>query len=140
MTEMNIYLETEAGFSSAHRLVGYEGDCKRIHGHSWKVEVTVIGNRSLRNKVGMLMDFKFIKTIIKRLDHVTILKDCEENNLLVETLKVIDDDSVFLMGVNPTAENLAMYFWKEFKKIDARFNYAVKVFESETSSASVGKI
>jgi len=140
MTEMNIYLDTECNFDAAHRLVGYQGNCKRVHGHTFKVKVTVIGNRSLRNNVGMLMDFKFIKAIIKKFDHKTILKKCKENGLLVEALKMIDEDSVMLLDYNPTAENLAMYIWKEFKKIDKRFDYKVRVWESETSSAGVGNI
>ena len=140
MTEMNIVLETEERFCAAHRLVGYQGDCKRIHGHSFKVEVVVVGNRSLRDQVGMLMDFKFIKTVIKRLDHKAILKKCKQNEMLIAAIRLVDGEGVVELDYNPTAENLAMYLWKEFKKVDERFDYAVKVYESETSSASVGEI
>ena len=138
MSEMNIILETEARFDAAHRLVGYKGDCKRLHGHSFKVEVTVISNRSLRDDVGMLIDFKLIKGVIRRFDHKTILKKCKLNNVLIAAIRSIDEEGVIELNGNPTAENLAMYFWKEFKKIDKRFDYTVKVYESETSSAGVG--
>ena len=62
-------------FSSAHQLKGYEGKCEEIHGHNWKVEIEVEGNEL--DKVGMLIDFKELKNILKgvidELDHKTRL-------------------------------------------------------------------
>lgn len=135
---MEILVSTTRSFAAAHRLVGYSGDCSRVHGHTFKVQVGVRGERSLRNDVGMLMDFKTIKSIIDQFDHKTILWDCVSNIKLIEALKGIGADSVFLMNSNPTAENIAMYLWKQFKKLDRRFNYSVVVWESETSFASLG--
>lgn len=84
-------------FASAHTLRDYPGDCSRMHGHNWKVEVEVRANRL--DEVGMGIDFKVIKQttreIAKRLDH-RYLNDIEPFN-----------------EQNPTAENIARYFYDE---------------------------
>lgn len=83
-------------FAAAHLLRGYAGECSRLHGHNWKVEVEVIA-RTL-NEVGMGVDFKDIKTstreVIARMDH---------RNL--NELSPFDK-------INPTAENIAAYIYK----------------------------
>lgn len=92
-------LKILADFASAHTLRDYPGDCSRMHGHNWKVEVEVIAN-SL-DEVGMGIDFKEIKQatreIAKRLDH-----------------RYLNDLAPFT-EVNPTAENIAAYFYKELE-------------------------
>ena len=84
-------LTVDSNFSAAHFLEGYNGDCARMHGHTWKVSLTVGANTL--DEVGLCMDFKDIASIldeiVKNLDH-RILND----------LKILN-------GCNPTAENLA---------------------------------
>ena len=84
-------------FASAHTLREYPGACARMHGHNWKVEVEVIA-RAL-DEVGMGVDFKVIKTaardIGERLDH-RYLNELEP-----------------FTDINPTAENIAAYFYRE---------------------------
>jgi 6-pyruvoyltetrahydropterin/6-carboxytetrahydropterin synthase len=84
-------------FSSAHTLREYPGACARMHGHNWKIEVEVIA-RAL-DEVGMGVDFKVIKTaardIGERLDH-RYLNELEP-----------------FTEINPTAENIAAYFYRE---------------------------
>lgn len=123
-------------FDAAHRIVGYNGACSNLHGHTWKVNVTVVGARSLRNALGMLMDFNTIKNVIRRFDHTTILKDCSENR----TLGALLNDCVIWMLDNPTAECLAMHFYKVFHSIDSRLLYRIQVFESDVTSATAGDI
>ena len=48
--------------ASAHQLHGYDGPCKDMHGHTWKIEVVVTGDHL--NQVGLLVDFKEVKKII----------------------------------------------------------------------------
>lgn len=83
-------LSVDSHFAAAHRLKGYEGDCARLHGHTWGVTAT-IGAVTL-DEIGMCIDFKdvsrAIDEIVGRFDHQT-LNDLEEFN-----------------EVNPTAENL----------------------------------
>ena len=84
-------------FASAHTLREYPGACARMHGHNWKVEVEVIA-RAL-DSVGMGVDFKVIKhaarAIGDRLDH-RYLNELEP-----------------FTEINPTAENIAAYFYRE---------------------------
>ncbi|MFN2309521.1 MAG: 6-carboxytetrahydropterin synthase QueD [Gammaproteobacteria bacterium] len=87
-------------FASAHTLRGYPGACARLHGHNWKVEVEVVA-RAL-DAIGMGVDFKVIKTAARaigdRLDH-RYLNDLEP-----------------FTEINPTAENIAAYFYRELSQ------------------------
>ena len=84
-------------FAAAHFLREYEGECSRLHGHNWKVEVQVT-TTGLDN-IGMGMDFKVIKAatkdLIGKLDH---------RNL---------NDIPPFDSINPTAENISAYLYKE---------------------------
>ncbi|NOX09531.1 MAG: 6-carboxytetrahydropterin synthase QueD [Gammaproteobacteria bacterium] len=107
-------------FSAAHHLRDYVGDCARVHGHNWKVEIEVQANAL--NKIGMAMDFKDVKEaanrIIQRLDHQDI------NALEPFTT------------INPTAENLATYIYRELSQLvnDSRIRVsAIAIWETDRS-------
>ena len=89
-------LKTVLDFASAHSLRGYDGDCARLHGHNWKIEVQVEGHEL--NEVGMVIDFKEIKRqtklVIEELDHTYL------------------NDHPYFQTVNPTAENIAVYLYR----------------------------
>ncbi|MBS82919.1 MAG: 6-carboxytetrahydropterin synthase QueD [Gammaproteobacteria bacterium] len=109
-------------FSSAHILHGHTGNCKRMHGHNWKVEVEVSGNKL--DNIGMVIDFKDMKKstneIAKRLDHQYL------NEL--EPFKT----------KNPTAENISEYFFVELSKIFNNNNTKIKSVKLwETDRAAV---
>lgn len=93
-------LKTILDFAAAHVLRGYDGDCAKLHGHNWKVEVQVCGNRL--NEIGMLIDFKQIKQHAKQavaeLDHTFL------------------NDHPYFQRANPTAENIAKYLYNEIAK------------------------
>jgi len=91
-------LKTELSFSAAHLLNDYEGECKNLHGHNWKVELFIVGKELQKN--GMLIDFKIIKLHLAKL-----LKGKFDHKFLNE---VID--------FNPTAENLSRYIFFYLKK------------------------
>ncbi|MBI5041540.1 MAG: 6-carboxytetrahydropterin synthase QueD [Gammaproteobacteria bacterium] len=84
-------------FASAHTLRDYPGACARMHGHNWKVEVEVVVHAL--DAVGMGVDFKVIKNAARalgdRLDH-RYLNELEP-----------------FTEINPTAENIAAYFYRE---------------------------
>ena len=90
-------LRIESHFDAAHKLVGYKGKCSQVHGHRWKVEVFVLGERL--NNIGILVDFEVLKRklekIVKELDH-SFLNDFKE------------------IG-NPTTENISKYIFKNLK-------------------------
>ena len=84
-------------FAAAHQLHNYPGNCARMHGHNWKVEVEVTGQQL--DHVGMVVDFKTMKKAAKevadRLDHFYL------------------NDIPPFDTINPTAENLAAWFYRE---------------------------
>jgi len=84
-------------FSSGHALRGYKGKCENPHGHNYRVQITLQGPQL--DHIGLLADFSHVKdvvrSIIKRLDH-QFLNDLEP-----------------FTTVNPSAENMAKYFYDE---------------------------
>ncbi len=90
-------LKIVTDFASAHSLRNYPGDCARLHGHNWQVEVSVFSN--VLDDNGIAIDFREIKKqtklVIKRLDHQYL-----------NEIKPFD-------VLNPTAENIAKYFFDE---------------------------
>ena len=116
----------DAGFSSGHYLREYRGKCENPHGHNYKVRVTLQG-RELDHS-GLLLDFKELKNVLRPvveyLDH-----------------KMINDLEPFTT-VNPSAENLARYFYDETsKQLSAMTSGRVHVkdctiFETDTSAAT----
>lgn len=93
-------LKILADFASAHTLRNYPGDCSRMHGHNWKVEVEVKATALNEHEMGM--DFKTIKTatreLAKTLDH-----------------RYLNEIPPF-DTINPTAENIAKYFYQNLSK------------------------
>jgi len=109
-------LRVKSYFNAAHKLDGYEGKCANLHGHTWKVEVFVVGDKL--DEVGMLIDFNILKEkvreVTERLDH-SFLNDFKD------------------IG-NPTSENIARYIFKNLKDLPKNVRLEkVRVWESSTS-------
>ena len=90
-------VSVEETFSAGHALRGYKGKCENVHGHNYRVQVTLEGPQL--DAIGLLIDFtelkRVIRNVIHRLDH-----------------QFINDLEPFTT-VNPTAENMAKYFYDE---------------------------
>jgi 6-pyruvoyltetrahydropterin/6-carboxytetrahydropterin synthase len=134
------HLTTNHSFDSAHFLAVYEGKCSNIHGHRWKVVVTVQSMTLQTNKQqnGMLVDFSQLKNDLKEevdsMDHALII---ERNTLKPNTLSALQDEGfqIIMLDFRPTAENLAKYFYNQMK----RRGYQVKtatVYETPNNCAS----
>lgn len=116
-------LKIETSFAAAHCLIHYQGDCENLHGHNWKVEVTVTAKQL--DKAGLGIDFKILKG---------------ETNVLLKTLdhKYLNELSPFIEN-SPSSENIARYLYQELAK---KFNNdnirltEVTVWESDFASAS----
>ena len=93
-------------FCYGHRLLDYEGKCRHLHGHNGKVLITI--EASGLDERGMVLDFGEIKRVIsdwidEHLDHRMILRRDDPAAAVIEEL----GEPVFLLDVNPTAENIA---------------------------------
>ena len=114
-------LNTEAAFDSAHFLTDYYGKCENLHGHRWRVEVT-LGQPELQTEgtmKDMVLDFgvfkKAVRELAATLDHTFLV---EEGTLKPETMAALESEG-FKLTVLPfrtTAENLARYIFNELEK------------------------
>jgi len=96
-------LKVVTEFASAHTLRNYPGACSRMHGHNWKVETEAVASQL--DKTGMAVDFKVLKKAARevgdQMDHYYL------------------NDLIPFKEINPTAENIAAYLYRE---ISARIN------------------
>ena len=136
------YLKSEAAFDSAHFLSGYDGQCKNLHGHRWRV-VAEIKSETLSNEKqtrGMVLDFSDLKSALKgicdSLDHCLIY---EEGSLKAKTIEALKDEDFKLISVpyRPTAENFAKHFFDLLKNKGFDVN-KVEVYETPNNSAIYG--
>ena len=112
-------LMVEDSFDAAHALRGHEGPCENLHGHTWKVQVSLKGEKL--NKIGLLEDFKAIK---KELEEIL----AEFDHKLLNDLKPFETE-------NPSSENLARIIFKKMK-VKCKALSKVLVWESHTSCAA----
>ncbi|MBC8527451.1 MAG: 6-carboxytetrahydropterin synthase QueD [Candidatus Cloacimonetes bacterium] len=117
MFVINIY----SHFSAAHRLDGYNGACANIHGHNWKVRLSVACIKT--DSIGMTIDFKVLKKqfekILSEFDH-----------------KYLNDLEIFSKH-NPTSEFIAKIIFEKVSTLLNNSNFKVKqveVWESEKYS------
>lgn len=140
----NIRITKQFSFETGHALYGYDGKCKNVHGHSYKLSVTVIGTPiSDKNhvKYGMVIDFSDLKKIVKEeivdvFDHATVFN---KNTPHVELAKELEDrgHNVLLVDYQPTSEMMVVDF---SKKIANRLPnhielHSLKLQETDTSFA-----
>jgi len=131
-------------FETGHALYGYDGKCKNVHGHSYKLSVTVIGTPIAAEnnvKLGMVIDFGDLKKIVKEevvspFDHATVFN---KNTPHIELAQELMDrgHKVILADYQPTSENMVIDF---AKKIKARLPkeiqlHSIKLRETDTAFA-----
>jgi 6-pyruvoyltetrahydropterin/6-carboxytetrahydropterin synthase len=118
-------VSVDEGFSAGHALRGYKGKCENPHGHNYKVRITIEGPDL--DAIGLLYDFTHLKRVMREIiggvDHIYL------------------NDTPPFDALNPSAENLAKYFFDETKRQmgaapeGARIA-SVTVWETDTSSAT----
>ncbi|MGQ3677563.1 MAG: 6-carboxytetrahydropterin synthase [Tenacibaculum sp.] len=131
-------------FETGHALYGYDGKCKNVHGHSYKLSVTVIGSPitdTSNVKYGMVIDFGDLKKIVKEdivdvFDHATVFNKNTPHVELAQELKN-RGHHVILVDYQPTSEMMVIDF---AKKIQSRLPeniklHAIKLQETDTSFA-----
>ena len=115
----------EQSFASAHALRNYKGRCENVHGHNWKVRVVIEGEKL--DATGMLVDFVDVKSFMGEiLDHI--------DHQFLNEIPPFD-------VVNPSAENIAEYFYQQMTgrlaetPVPVRIR-EVKIWETEIQSAT----
>jgi 6-pyruvoyltetrahydropterin/6-carboxytetrahydropterin synthase len=110
-------------FETGHALYGYDGKCRNVHGHSYKLYVTVIGrpiSDTTHVKLGMVIDFSDLKVIVKNkivdvFDHATVFN---KNTPHVDLAKELSDrgHNVLLVNYQPTSEMMIIDFANVIKQ------------------------
>ena len=118
-------VKVEKSFSAAHHLLNYQGACENQHGHNWKVEVYVRGEKL--DKSNILVDFKVLK---KELDEILNYLDHKDINTLPE----FENES-------PSSEYMAKFIYEKIKEklaenYDSAKVFKVAVWETPTSRAT----
>lgn len=117
-----MFLTKEFSFDAAHNLIAYHGKCEKLHGHTYRMSVTL---RGTPDEEGMIMDFVELKDIVKK-----------------EILSKFDHAYLNDVLPQPTAENIAKFV---FERLDGcvggvnRELYSVRIWETATSSAEFGR-
>jgi 6-pyruvoyltetrahydropterin/6-carboxytetrahydropterin synthase len=139
-----IRITKQFSFETGHALYGYDGKCKNVHGHSYKLSVTVIGHPITDNtnvKYGMVIDFSDLKKIVREeivdiFDHATVFNKNTPHIELANELKN-RGHHVILVEYQPTSENMVVDFAKKIK--DRLPNdielHSLKLQETESSFA-----
>lgn len=137
-----IRITKQFDFETGHALYGYDGKCRNVHGHSYKLSVTVIGTPiedSSNVKYGMVIDFKDLKVIVQdeivdKFDHATVFNKNTPHVELAHELQT-RGHSVILVDYQPTSEMMLVDF---AQKINSKIPNSIKLHSlrlQETSSS-----
>jgi 6-pyruvoyltetrahydropterin/6-carboxytetrahydropterin synthase len=139
-----IRITKQFNFETGHALYGYDGKCKNVHGHSYKLSVTVIGNPITDRdnvKFGMVIDFTDLKKIVKeeivdQFDHATVFNQTTPH---VSLAKELSDRGhhIILVDYQPTSENMVIDFAQKIKNRlpDTIQLHSLKLQETDSSFA-----
>lgn len=138
-----IRVTKQFNFEAAHALWNYDGKCKNIHGHTYKLFVTVIGtpgNNDKDPKQGMVIDFSDLKKTVKEnivdvFDHAVILNKNAPYKSLINVPEMFE--RFISTEYQPTCENMVIHFADIIKKhLPNEVNlFSVRLYETETSFA-----
>ncbi len=139
-----IRITKEFSFETGHALYGYDGKCRNVHGHSYKLSVTVIGqpiSEPGEVKLGMVIDFGDLKKIVKEevvdpFDHATVFNKNTPHLELAQELEK-RGHKVILADYQPTSENMVIDFAAKIsaKLPDTIKLHSLKLRETETAYA-----
>ena len=139
-----IRITKQFNFETGHALYGYDGKCRNVHGHSYKLSVTVIGSPitdSNNVKFGMVIDFSDLKKIVLEevvdvFDHATVFNKNTPHVELAEELSS-RGHHVILVDYQPTSENMVVDFAEKIKsRLPKDINLlSLRLQETESSFA-----
>ncbi|MGA2298525.1 MAG: 6-carboxytetrahydropterin synthase [FCB group bacterium] len=136
---MTIKIGKEFRWEMSHRLPANPGDCKNIHGHSYKVWVEITGNT---DSDGVVLDYyeleKIINPMINKLDHSFI---CDAKDTLMLEFLEKNNFKLFVLDDYTTAENIAQFLLNELSSVFRSYSnincLLIKLFETENTFAEV---
>jgi len=111
-----LFVSKEFSFDAAHYLVKYHGKCEKLHGHTYKLVVTVAGKK---DDEGMVIDFNELKRVVKNY-----------------VLNILDHSYINDILEQPSAENIAEWIWNKISdklQTDRYFLYEIRLYETPTS-------
>ncbi|MFV0530761.1 MAG: 6-pyruvoyl trahydropterin synthase family protein [Flavobacteriales bacterium] len=138
----NIRLTKIFNFETGHALYGYDGKCKNIHGHSYKLHVTILGKPvedKTNPKLGMVYDFGDLKEIVNKeivnpFDHAVVLnQNTPHSDLGVHLTQ--QGHKVIFTDYQPTCENMLLDFASKIRnKLPSNIKlYSLRLYETENS-------
>lgn len=140
----NIRITKQFNFETGHALFGYDGKCRNVHGHSYKLSVTVIGRPITDTehvKLGMVIDFGDLKKIVKeeivdQFDHATVFNKNTPHVELAQEL-MNRGHNVIMANYQPTSENMVLDFADRIKaRLPKNISlHSLKLQETDTSFA-----
>jgi len=140
----SIRITKQFDFETGHALYGYDGKCKNVHGHSYKLSVTVSGTPigdSSNVKYGMVIDFGDLKKIVlseivDKFDHATVFNKNTPHIELANELKK-RGHSIILVDYQPTTEMMLIDFAQKIKsRLPGNIKlHSLKLQETGTSHA-----
>ena len=136
-----IHLTKIFHFEAAHALIGYDGRCRNIHGHSYEMRVTIKGMPIIdpsSPKNGMVMDFGDLKKIVNEeivdhYDHAFIINDQMPKDFIEEVKRHYE--RIIVLPYQPTTELMLLDFSKKIKKRLPENVSLVKIFLKETEGS-----
>jgi 6-pyruvoyltetrahydropterin/6-carboxytetrahydropterin synthase len=127
-----------AKFHTGHRQIGYPGECRFVHGHTWRGTVMIATEAFPRDDLDMALDFGHIKKTMRDLDHKMLVT---ENDATFVNPDLFEPEGiVVLKGRGPSVENVAVHVWErvveEIRRTfpDRGIDYLIEVTIQETDN------
>ena len=138
-----IRVTKQFGFEMSHALANYDGLCSNIHGHSYKLQITLIGEPLFCEgdpKDGMVIDFSILKKLVKKeivepFDHSLVINNLSAHDKLLELGELYERQH--LVNFQPTTENMVIFIADKLKKLlpEHLELFRVRLYETSTSYA-----
>ena len=116
-----------AKFHTGHRQLGYPGECRFVHGHTWRGTVIISAEAFPRDELDMSLDFGHIKDVMRDLDHKMLV--VESDTTFMNPSLFEPEGIVVLQGKGPSVENVAHYVFDKVAALIAG-NYPGRVLET----------
>ena len=134
-----------AKFHTGHRQLGYPGECRFVHGHTWRGTVIISAEAFPRDELDMSLDFGHIKDVMRDLDHKMLV--VESDTTFMNPALFEPEGIVVLKGKGPSVENVAYYVYdgvvdvirKQYPARNVRYTIEVTIQETENNIFQVEK-